>query len=264
MVFTTSGSINIYDGFDFKYIHRRPENIFPLDGYHGFYRIYPQSDSLLWIKDHRKLMCIDLYAEKYIDPQTNPALSSFGIEAINDLFVDEKNNLWTLHKDTILYKNGSAVLDISSNNGILQDLFADEDCLYLFYNNGAIVCYDLQTGEQLYSKTAYGSEDVNKFRNTSLVVAGSKGFYQLRNGYMGGFFFFDKKKRSWQTILETGYSLNTLIVCDDRYISISCFKGLWEIDLDEGTKKYYPELKTVEGGNVSTEISTLFRDVQGA
>ena len=59
MVFTTNGSVNLYDGVHFSYLHRKAENVYPLKQYDGYYRIYQCGDSLLWIKDRHKLMCID-------------------------------------------------------------------------------------------------------------------------------------------------------------------------------------------------------------
>ena len=61
MVFTTSGNVNLYDGVHFSYLHRTTDYVYPLNQYNGHYRIYQSGDSLLWIKDTHKLMCIDLY-----------------------------------------------------------------------------------------------------------------------------------------------------------------------------------------------------------
>ena len=64
MVFTTNGNVNLYDGVHFSYLHRTAEDISPLKQYEGCYRIYQCGDSLLWIKDYHKVMCIDLHQEK--------------------------------------------------------------------------------------------------------------------------------------------------------------------------------------------------------
>ena len=66
MTFTTTGSINLYDGTHFTNLHRTSEDIYPLKQYDGFYHFYLSSDSLLWIKDYRRLMCIDLCKQQYI------------------------------------------------------------------------------------------------------------------------------------------------------------------------------------------------------
>lgn len=45
-----------------------------------------------------------------------------------------------------------------------------------------------------------------------LVVKSPKGFYQLRNGRKGGFFYFNPQNRTWEKLFEQNYTLNTLII----------------------------------------------------
>ena len=97
MVFTTNGNVNLYDGVHFSYLHRTAEDVSPLKQYEGCYRIYQCGDSLLWIKDYHKLMCIDLHQEKYI-----PHLDSYFRrkeihEPVEDLFVDNSGRIWLLN-----------------------------------------------------------------------------------------------------------------------------------------------------------------------
>ncbi len=262
MVFKTSGNINIYDGASFKYIHQTSNNIYPLKSYNGFYRIYQGKDSLLWIKDTYKLMCVDLRTEQYVSNLDAYFKNKKFKKPIEDLFVDSNQRLWFLISGK-LYKDDSLItIDLSNNHGNLQDLTSDENKLYLFYNTGEVICYDLKTKSKHYSKTAYSSEQQALFRNTSMVVKGNKGFYQLRNGTKGGFFFFDTKKKSWTQLLETDYTLNTLVVNSDDTAYISCTNGIWIINCINGEKRYLPALKKVDGGILNTEISTLFYDKQ--
>ena len=72
MVFTTSGNVNLYDGVHFSYLHRTTEYVYPLNQYNGHYRIYQSGDSLLWIKDTHKLMCIDLYRDCLLYTSPSP------------------------------------------------------------------------------------------------------------------------------------------------------------------------------------------------
>ena len=263
MVFTTSGNLNLYDGTRFKYIHRTSEHIYPLKNYNGFYRIYQSGDSLLWIKDNLKLMCIDLRQEKYIS-NLDSYLKAKGVEeTIDDFFVDSENRWWLLSDGRLRYQSSSEFFNISDDLENLQDLMADDNNLYLFYNTGEIVCYDLKTRKKLYSKTAYPTLEQESFKNTSLVVKSNNGFYQLRNGSKGGFFFFDTQEFTWNKLLEADYSLNTLILHSDETAYISCTNGIWIINCRNGDKQYLPVLKTVDGNILDTEISTLFSDKQG-
>jgi AraC-like DNA-binding protein/ligand-binding sensor domain-containing protein len=262
MVFKTSGNLNIYDGGQFKYIHQTSPEMYPLKGYDGFYRIY-QRGALLWIKDYHKLTCVDLRKEKY-----NLSLQSYfnkrGFKKpIDDVFMDDKQRLWILASDKLSTDDHSISLNLSSDQGNLQDLSTDKNNLYLFYNTGEVVCYDLITTKKLNKYAAYPQTQQKFFKNTSLVVNRKDGFYQLRNGTKGGFFFFNIRNRSWKKILETNYPLNTLFVKPDGTAYISCANGIWIINCQTGEKRYLPTLKKVDGSILNTEVSTLFYDKQG-
>ncbi|KDN56228.1 transcriptional regulator [Flavobacterium seoulense] len=262
MVFKTSGNINIYDGAHFRYIHQTPKDVYPLNGYDGFYRIYQAKNSILWIKDHHKLMCVDLRIEKYV-PNLDTFFKKKGFEKeVDDLFMDSNQNLWLLISGKLISEDASITIDLSNNNGVLQDLVSHNNNLYLFYNSGEVICYDLKNKNKLYSKAAYSKKEQDFFKNTSLVVKGNKGFYQLRNGSKGGFFFFDIRKRIWTKILETNYTLNTLVINPNDTAYISCSNGIWIIDCKTGKKTYLPTLKKVDGSILNTEISTIFYDKQ--
>lgn len=261
MVFTTSGSVNIYDGASFVYLHRPPDYIYPLKQYDGHYRIYQCTDSLLWIKDSYRLSCLNLYEGQYMT-SIEEYFQGLGVqEPIEDFFVDDLYGMWLLTEKGLLQHKTSRFYDLSANKGKLQDLVTDAGCVYLFYNTGEVTCYDMDTGERLYSSSAYPVSQQGLFEYTSLVVKGRKGFYQLRNGSKGGFFFFDPQKRSWEKRLETDYALNTLIVTQEEVAYISCPQGFWVIDNE--SKQYLPVLKTIDGRTIDTEISTLFHDKQG-
>lgn len=261
MVFTTSGNLNIYDGSQFKYIHRTTEHVYPLAKYDGFYRIYQDGDSLLWIKDAYKLMCVNLYQEKYIT-NLDFYFKEKGIpQAVEDLFMDTTGHLWILSHEK-LWKDNVEILNLRANKGNLQDLATNNNNLYLFYNTGEVICYDLITKKELYRKAAYPESEQAFFKNTSLINSVDNGFYQLRNGTKGGFFFFDYQNQTWQKILETSYTLNTLVLKRGRAY-ISCATGLWTINCQSREKEYLPFLKTIDGNIIDTEISTLFYDMQG-
>lgn len=264
MVFTTNGNVNVYNGAQFSYLHRSSEDVFPLHTYDGFYRIYQDSDSLLWIKDNHKLMCIDLYQATYVS-ELGSYFSKKGIkDSINDFFIDNNNCMWLLTAQGLWQPDASLLLDLSSHQGKLQDLATDNERLYLFYNTGKVVCYHIANQEFLYESAAYPDEELECFQHTSLVVKGKNGFYQLRNGSnRGGCFFFNPQHRTWERLLEQEYHLNTLIITPQEIAYISCAHGLWVIDPQCHTQQYFPTLNTIDESVISTEISTLFYDKQG-
>ncbi len=263
MVFTTSGNLNLYDGARFTYIHRLPEHVYPLNKYDGYYHIYQSDDSLLWVKDWHKLMCVDLRKEKYVDhPETY--FHAKGVnEPVDDFFMDTEHRMWLLTSRGLLQPDRSLLLTLPSGSMKLQDLIAEGDQLYLFFHTGEVVCYDLSTGQQLYTCAAYPASEQASFRSTSLVVKGQDGFYQLRNGSKGGFFYFNPQTRTWKKLLERNYNLNTLIVTPEEIAYVSCAQGIWKIDPRNGQQEYLPTLKMVDGRTISTEISTIFYDRQG-
>ena len=262
MVFKTSGNINIYDGIRFKNIHQTPHHVYPLNAYDGFYRIYQSKDSLLWIKDSHKLLCVDLRTEIYIFNLDSFFKKKGFKKPIDDLFMDSGQRLWFQISGSIYNDDSSVIIDLSNNKGQLQDLASKDNNLYLFYNTGEVICYDLKTKRKRFTKAAYEPEQQLNFKNTSLVVKGKNGFYQLRNGSKGGFFFFDSQKCTWKKILETNYTLNTLVLTPDDIAYISCTSGIWIINCQTGEKHYLPTLKKVDGSILNTEISTLFYDKQ--
>ena len=264
MVFVTLGNVNIYDGARFSYIHRSSENIYALNKYDGHYRTY-QGNDLLWIKDRHKLMCIDLRQEKYISGEDLYAyFKDIGIEEpVENLFMDADQHLWVLTAGGLKQQGSSTHFDLSLNEGELQDIDTDKNQLYLFYNTGEVVCYDIETGTRLYSRAAYPVAERSNFSSTSLVVKGPDGFYQLRNGNKSGFFFFNPSTQTWKKISEEDHGYNTLIVTPDNLAYITTIQGIWIYDLTNDSHQYVPVLKTTGGDVISTEISTIFSDRQG-
>ena len=264
MVFATTQNVNLYDGANFTSLQPTPEYIYPLKQYKGFYHVYLSGDSLLWIKDYQRLMCINLHNERYI-ANLDSVFQQKGMQhPIEDLFADERGLVWVISHGELLQPELSFRLKLSEGRGTIQDLTADEESLYLFHDTGEIVCYDVKNGKQQYDIAAYPRTEQEKFQNTSLILRGKNGFYQLRNGSKGGFFHFDLHKRAWEKLMETEYTLNTLMISADEKAYISCIRGFWIIDPEKRTRHYMPTLRTRKGNVLATEISTIFQDRQGA
>ena len=235
MVFTTTQNVNLYDGANFTSLQPTPEYIYPLKQYKGFYHVYLSGDSLLWIKDYQRLMCINLHNERYI-ANLDSVFQQKGMQhPIEDLFADERGLVWVISHGELLQPELSFRLKLSEGRGTIQDLTADEESLYLFHDTGEIVCYDVKNGKQQYDIAAYPRTEQEKFQNTSLILRGKNGFYQLRNGSKGGFFHFDLHKRAWEKLMETEYTLNTLMISADEKAYISCIRGFWIIDPEKRT-----------------------------
>lgn len=175
MVFTTTQNVNLYDGANFTSLQPTPEYIYPLKQYKGFYHVYLSGDSLLWIKDYQRLMCINLHNERYI-ANLDSVFQQKGMQhPIEDLFADERGLVWVISHGELLQPELSFRLKLSEGRGTIQDLTADEESLYLFHDTGEIVCYDVKNGKQQYDIAAYPRTEQEKFQNTSLILRGKTG-----------------------------------------------------------------------------------------
>ena len=134
MVFTTTQNVNLYDGANFTSLQPTPEYIYPLKQYKGFYHVYLSGDSLLWIKDYQRLMCINLHNERYI-ANLDSVFQQKGMQhPIEDLFADERGLVWVISHGELLQPELSFRLKLSEGRGTIQDLTADEESLYLFHD----------------------------------------------------------------------------------------------------------------------------------
>ncbi|WP_195532277.1 two-component regulator propeller domain-containing protein [Bacteroides finegoldii] len=263
MVFTTSGSINLYDGSQFSSLHYTSDDVYPLKLYQGFYHLYLSDDSLLWVKDHQRLMCINLRQAEYI-MDLNTFFQRQGIkQMVEDLFVDKQGRIYFVSNGELIQPETEFRLLLPTKQKKLQDLMAENDRLYLFYDTGEMDCHDLTDGKLLYHTSAYPQNEISKFENTSLVIRGKTGFYQLRNGIKSGLFHFDLTNKSWSKLMEQDYVLNTILETSDDRLYITCTRGFWIIHPSTGTRQYLPTIKTRKGDMLSTELSTVFEDRQG-
>ena len=113
MVFTTTQNVNLYDGANFTSLQPTPEYIYPLKQYKGFYHVYLSGDSLLWIKDYQRLMCINLHNERYI-ANLDSVFQQKGMQhPIEDLFADERGLVWVISHGELLQPELSFRLKLS-------------------------------------------------------------------------------------------------------------------------------------------------------
>ncbi|MEO8253954.1 MAG: ATP-binding protein, partial [Flavobacterium sp.] len=272
MLITTEGVTNIYDGTSFKYLHNNEKNSYPLTAYSGFHRGYVDKD-YVWIKDKGKLKFIDIEQEHFVQNPKN-VLSSMGIhEPIADFFLDANQNYWVLtSSDKLLFKAAkkdrfSVFLNHASpSNGIknqLYDIAVIQKQLFLFYKDGSMVCYDLESAQKLYQTNSLAHNHLAKYNNTLLVVQSNDFLYQIRNGTRGIMQAFDIHKKTFRTILETEYWLNTVSIDNKGNLWVSCAKGLWFINKNGNEKYLIHSFQLVDGTEVNTEASTLYNDTQG-
>ncbi|TRX09504.1 response regulator [Flavobacterium gawalongense] len=272
MVITTEGVTNIYDGTSFRYLHLKGNNISRLTAYTGFHHGYVDKE-YVWIKDKGKLMLIDIKQERFVlNPES--VLASMDIhEPIADFFLDTYQNYWVLtSSDKLLIRDAqkgkTSVFreHVSTSNGIkdqLYDIAVIQQQVFLFYRFGLIVCYDLNTGKELYKTSSLSKKDQMRYDRTLMVVQSKNSLYQIRNGASGVMLAYDIQKKTYTTLLQTDYWLNTISVDSKGNLWVSCAMGLWFIDKTLKQKQFISSFKLVDGAEVNTEASTLYNDSQG-
>jgi signal transduction histidine kinase/DNA-binding response OmpR family regulator/ligand-binding sensor domain-containing protein len=272
MVVITDGLVNVYDGTAFRYIHYNDSKAYTLTNYSGYHRAYVDSESRLWLKTHRKLLLFDFRKELFV-PKIDSVFALLDVkEQVADVFMDNQHNLWflTANKE-LLFRNTnnnsttlflSKVDNYSNPNDVLYELAVSNKQLFLFFRSGLMVCYDMESREELYSETPF--KDHSEFTSTLMVVPNNQYLYQVRSGQMKGLLLrFNVLNRKWERILETDYWQNTLTFDENNNCWISSFAGIWLIDENLSNKQFISPLKLVDGRVLNTEISTQYTDKNG-
>lgn len=264
MAITTKGNINLYDGMQFRYIHRNDSDVYRLDDYYGAYHVYVDENDLLWVKDWNSVWAFDLRKECYL---RHPEIffRSLGLkDKVTDLFVDSQKTLWLVTSRGVWDSRNKRYIHLPGEVGTLQDVETMADSLYLFFSTGEVFCYEGGREKMLYRSRAYSAERQNPYAATSLVVKGPDyKFYQVRTGRDGSAcFVFDTRTRVWKQLLAVSYNLHTLIVPSGNHAYISCKHGILELDLTRGEAQLTSALHTVDGALLTTKINTIFQDRQ--
>lgn len=264
MVITSYGNINIYDGARFTYIHKRDSIEYRLRSYAGAYHVYADDSQRLWVKDNRKLICMDLRKESFVT-DLGAMFAEMGVrDTVTDLFVDSDKGLWLLTAGGLLRGSTMRRYELPAGAGVLKDVDVAGGGLFMFFSGGEVACYDMGTCRLLYRKSPYGADRRHLFDKTSQVRRGADGvFYLLRSGDRYGFFTFNPHTRKWRTVFETAARLHTLHITPDMEIYISCRDGLWHGNARDMRLTLQTSLPTAGGRSISTGLNTVFCDMQG-
>lgn len=269
MAIATAGNVNIYDGNRFSYIHRKDSYYFPLPDYDGYYHLYVDRHQRLWVKDNKKLLCMDLRTERYVGDIAAIFRKLSVKKRICDFFIDADKNMWLVldggkgRRTVMQTDEPSQRFNVARPH--LQDLETVGDRLYLFYGDGAMTCHQRRGGSPLlYTSKAYPSTETPLFASTSMVVRGPKGMlYQLRTGKKSALFAFNTSTCRWQKLLQKDYTLHTLVVTRQNRAYITCVDGYWSIDLNKNANRYIDQLQLTDGTWLKTGLNTMCLDNEG-
>lgn len=267
MIFTTPKTINIFDGAQFRYFQlNKREEEYALTAYKGAYHVYVDQNDRVWMKNYGTLACFELRQEHYSAHLQNliRGMNASNEHAI-DFFIDSKKTIWLMNKDNKIWNTQrKQLLQLPKNLGELQDLDVIGKHAYFFFSSGKVVCANMLNGNIDYISEPYNEKESRLFDKMSLVVKAPDGkFYQIRNGTEAVCLAFDPQKQRWRKLLQTPYTLHTLIVPSKENAYITCGKGLWKLDLTTMQAHYQPSLLLAGGGSVVTDINTVFVDTNG-
>ncbi len=273
MLISTKGILNLYNGASFQYIHLNEGKTYSLPGYTGHLHTYIGNNGRFWLKNNGILMLVNIATEHYED-NAGQIISSFGIhEQLADFFMDTEKNMWMLGTTGKLFfkaKNQSKAsvflpnINQTPDPDPLFDIALFNKNLYLFYRSGLIVCYSLSSHKEIFREYSLPKQSSIVYNKTLYIVPGNNTLYMLRNSEKDGIMLaYNEKDNTWNTVIKTGYRLNTLSVGPNGDIILSCKKGLWKITRNLNSKIFIPTIHLSDGTSINTEVSSVFYDNQG-
>ncbi|MBQ7156732.1 MAG: helix-turn-helix transcriptional regulator [Bacteroidaceae bacterium] len=257
---TTHKNICVYDGLSFQNIDLDKAPSKTLQHYQGACHSYNDSKNRLWIKDYKRVKCLDIAHLRFVS-NIDSILRKTTRDNVIDLFVGQDGTLWCETDKGQFVSDKKAVLNLPKENGELQDIVSEGDALYLFFSNTSVVRMNTKTGKEEYNIKA---TDNGRYGDTSLVIYASNGkMYQLRNDNGGGVCLcFDPKARQWSTLLETGYLLHTLSA-DRHHVYITSPEALWQIDTKDNEASMVESIAINGTQILPKHMNTIFIDRQG-
>ncbi len=169
----TPKGINLYDGRRFSLIPLPAEKAESITKYKGQTHLYADSQDRVWVKEYQKIFCI-LLAEGRLLEHPLDALPGNGKvdkmkmmrncptgNAIQDLFVDSRKNVWVVMGDSLLNTQDGNLIHLKKEWGGLQDLDTDGRQVYAFMDSGIVAVF--KNDKLVYTVSAYSAaEAVNR------------------------------------------------------------------------------------------------------
>ena len=284
LVVRTPKGINLYDGRRFSLIPLPVEKAESITKYKGQTHLYADSQDRLWIKEYQKIFCIQLREGRLLE---HPFDSLSGNEkedkkqmmrnnptgnAIQDLFVDSRKNVWVvMGGDSLLNTQDGNLIHLKKEWGCLQDLDTDGRQICAFMDSGIVAVF--QNDKLAYTASAYSTSEAQHYRSTSLTIQTPSGqFYQIRTGHdeknktdASIFLHFNPETQKFSRIFACDYILHTLNMSSDNQALISSQHGYLMFDFKLGTiPREVKELALPDGKSLTTGINTVYRDKEGA
>lgn len=252
IVILTNVGLDIFDGTNVGSI-RLSDNLYvSLPEYYGSTHLFADVQDRLWIKQRKKLACIDLRRMQQI-PLTDFSASDF--------FIDSNEETWLLQGRRLHGDRSRRVLSIPDGN--LQDVASRGDSVYTFFHSGLLAVFD-KDGKKAYESLTDVMEASQPYERTSLVVQTDSLFYQVRTGTGGGLLLsFNPASRQWRRILSSNKLLHTLSITATGWLYLTSPDGYLRMNMQTGLSETFNELQLPDGTVLSTGINTVCSDRQG-
>ena len=279
----TPKGINLYDGRHFTLIPLSAEKAESITKYKGQTHLYADSQDRLWVKEYQKIFCIQLAEGRLLEHPFDALPENGKVDkmkmmrngptrnAIQDLFVDSRKNVWVVMGDSLLNTQDGNLIHLKKEWGCLQDLDTDGKQVYAFMDSGIVAVF--QKDKLVYTTSAYSTAEAQHYQNTSLTIQTLSGqFYQIRTGRdeknkadASIFLHFNPETRKYARIFACDYILHTLNMSSDNQALISSQHGYLMFDFKLGTTpREVKELSLPDGKSLTTGINTVYRDKEGA
>lgn len=262
LIISTIGNLNFYDGKSFTHADTHTEYEYPLPLYNGHYHLYFDRNHHIWLKDKRKVTCLDLLTERFI-PNVDSVLQAMGCkEKVLDLFCDKKGDIWFVtDKGLSSLKYGMTYPMMKGN---LQDVDVAGNTILTFYDNGEVTAMD-SLGNIVAQARAYPEEQQQEYSESSVLEPFGDGFFQIRNGKKEGILlYFDTKTMTFKTLLAPDYHLNNMTIdAAQKRLYVPSEYGYWTYDIESGATTHIPELQLTRGKTMGTDCNAMAFDHQG-
>ena len=261
MIISTLGNLNFYNGASFSHITSRPEFQYQLPRYDGNYRLNFDRRHHIWLKNNHTVTCVDLLNEEFVE-NVDSVIREMGCqEPLEDLFVDSVGSVWFLTEKGLYGVDNKQTYSVLRDQD-LQDVDVYEDMLLTFYDTGAEVGQDIQTGKIVHRTRAYDWDTAQRYNRTSALLRYEDGYFQVRNGEKESVLLhFDVKHQTWTVIQSFPFHVNHLALHKDC-LYLPSERGFGIYDIKQESMEWVSEFQLSNGRLVESECNMIAFDIQ--
>lgn len=259
IVVYTRQAVDVYDGQRFSSVAISDTGWINLPAYAGYTHLYFDAHDNLWIKEHRRMACVDLRRMR----QRLLSERDLG-QDVTDFFVDSRSRTWLVKGNRMLCSGNRLTLYLPEGVGQLQDIESIGNSICAFFDTGRMAEYS-EDGYLIRVSTPFAGDEWRSYKNTSLVAIGHDSvFYQLRTGSRGSVVLtYNLHCKQWRTVFSTPFTLHTLTVTPEGALYATCPHGYVRIDPVTGAANSHPMLRLPDGSMLGTGINAVCLDREG-